>query len=94
MSSTLEYGRSQRVSTTKVSLLLRKSGKVLAKGDRTSLATSKNSSLITSMMLFFLTQKCVYICSKLIGARVYTFDNSARDTKGHGTHTASTAAGN
>lgn len=34
------------------------------------------------------------IFSKLIGARFYTADNSARDTNGHGSHTASTAAGN
>ncbi|KAI3910050.1 hypothetical protein MKW92_042004, partial [Papaver armeniacum] len=31
---------------------------------------------------------------KLIGARYYEGLGSARDTKGHGTHTASTAAGN
>lgn len=33
------------------------------------------------------------MCSKLIGARFYTED-SATDASGHGTHTASTAAGN
>ena len=33
-------------------------------------------------------------CSKIIGARYYTSDESARDTIGHGSHTASTAAGN
>ncbi|KAI3909084.1 hypothetical protein MKW92_028424 [Papaver armeniacum] len=32
--------------------------------------------------------------NKLIGARYYESLGSARDTKGHGTHTASTAAGN
>ncbi|KAI3889961.1 hypothetical protein MKX03_007398, partial [Papaver bracteatum] len=36
-----------------------------------------------------------FICNnKLIGARYYEGLGSARDTKGHGTHTASTAAGN
>ena len=31
---------------------------------------------------------------KVIGARTYIYDDSARDPIGHGTHTASTAAGN
>jgi subtilisin family serine protease len=33
-------------------------------------------------------------CSKLIGARYYSSTESARDDTGHGTHTASTVAGN
>lgn len=40
---------------------------------------------------------CGLMCSKLIGARSYVMDESgersARDATGHGTHTASTAAG-
>ncbi|KAL3501334.1 hypothetical protein ACH5RR_035783 [Cinchona calisaya] len=36
-----------------------------------------------------------YICSKIVGARYYVLgDDSARDFEGHGSHTASIAAGN
>ena len=101
-----EFGRRARVSGMKDLVPHLQNGKGYARQKITSPATSDLSLLFSQVFYFsstywFKADEDI-IHSKIIGARFYDTDNladplrdskSPRDTLGHGSHTASTAAG-
>lgn len=100
VSSILESGQSRQVSLEMGLVLLLRNGRVSVMVVTILPATSTFLTLCalfkSKISLSF--SELVLMCSKLIGARYYEKSvrggGSARDTQGHGTHTASTAAGN